>query len=129
MFTIQQIKAAHSLVKSGADFPQYIQDIRQLGVSWYETFVRDNHTDYYGEQDFKISSEGRTELLSVDSKSNLAQFTSDLKRHQQGQTDYPAFLKDCATSGVEKWVVSLETMTCTYYDSSGSAILVENIPA
>lgn len=32
MFTIQQIKDAHSKVKSGADFPAYIQDIKKLGV-------------------------------------------------------------------------------------------------
>ena len=33
MFTIQQIKDAHSKVKSGADFPQYMQDIIALGVT------------------------------------------------------------------------------------------------
>ena len=27
MFTIKQIKDAHSKVKSGADFPKYMQDI------------------------------------------------------------------------------------------------------
>ena len=32
MFTIQQIKEAHSKVKSGSDFPKYVQDIIALGV-------------------------------------------------------------------------------------------------
>lgn len=27
MFTLDQIKAAHNKVKSGADFPAYIQDL------------------------------------------------------------------------------------------------------
>ncbi|MGB4398918.1 MAG: DUF1398 family protein [Daejeonella sp.] len=36
MFTAEQIKAAHSKVKSGADFPAYIQDIKALGVTGYE---------------------------------------------------------------------------------------------
>ncbi|MGF7024877.1 MULTISPECIES: DUF1398 domain-containing protein [Sphingobacterium] len=31
MFTIEQIEAAHSNVKSGADFPAYIRDIKKLG--------------------------------------------------------------------------------------------------
>lgn len=31
MFTIEQIKTAHSQVKSGADFPAYIQEIKKLG--------------------------------------------------------------------------------------------------
>ncbi len=28
MFTVEQIKAAHSKVKSGADFPSYIKEIK-----------------------------------------------------------------------------------------------------
>ena len=56
MFTVKQIKYAHAKVKSGADFPQYIQDIIALGVTSFETFVFDNHTNYYGANDFKTSS-------------------------------------------------------------------------
>ncbi len=52
MFTIQQIKEAHAKVKSGADFPKYIQDIIALGVTSFETFVFDNHTDYYGKDNY-----------------------------------------------------------------------------
>ena len=33
MFTVEQIKAAHSKVKSGADFPSYIKEIKSLGVT------------------------------------------------------------------------------------------------
>lgn len=32
MFTLEQIKAAHSNVRSSADFPAYIQAIKNLGV-------------------------------------------------------------------------------------------------
>jgi uncharacterized protein YbcV (DUF1398 family) len=129
MFTISQINAAHSKVNSGADFPHYMQDIIQLGVTSFETFVFDNHTNYFGDNDFKISSEGCSEILSVEEKSNAEQFQSDLKAHQQGKTDYPIFLVDCAKSGVEKWVVVMDRMTCTYYDKSGNAMLVEKIPS
>lgn len=38
MFTVEQIKAAHSKVKSGADFPAYIQEIKSLGVTHYEAY-------------------------------------------------------------------------------------------
>ena len=40
MFTVEQIKEAHSKVKSGADFPQYIQEIKILGVTAFETWVK-----------------------------------------------------------------------------------------
>jgi len=129
MFTLQQIHDAHSKVKSGADFPQYMQDIMALGVASFETFVFDNHTNYFGKGNFKISSEGFSETLVIANESNIEQFKSDLKIHQQGKTDYMTFLNDCAKSGVEKWIVVMDTMTCSYYDKAGNEMVVETIPS
>ena len=129
MFTIQQIKEAHSKVKSGADFPQYMQDIITLGVISFETYVIDNHTNYYGNDNYKIVSEGFTETLTIAKKSNIEQFKSDLKAHQQGKTNYMTFLNDCAKSGVEKWIVMMDEMTCSYYDNVGNEMVVETIPS
>ncbi|MFP5039405.1 DUF1398 domain-containing protein [Parasediminibacterium sp. JCM 36343] len=128
MFTLEQIKAAHSKVKSGADFPAYIQDIKKFGVTFYETFVTDGHTDYYGANDYKTSSPAKYEALTIEETSNAAAFKADLKAHQQGKTDYPSFCSDCAKSGIEKWAVCIEKMTCTYYDKAGNEVLVEIIP-
>ncbi len=129
MFTLTQIQAAHSKVKSGADFPQYMQDIIALGVTSFETFVFDNNTNYKGINRFSISSQGRPEILQVASESNAVQFKTDIKAHQQGQTDYLTFLEDCAKSGIEKWIVETDTMTCTYFDKAGNALLIEKIPS
>ena len=82
-----------------------MQDIIALGVTSFETFVFDNHTNYYGKDDFQIASEAFSETLVIANKSNIEQFKSDLKAHQQGKTDYMTFLNDCAKSGVEKWIV------------------------
>lgn len=129
MFTIQQIKEAHSKVKTGADFPKYMQDIIALGVTSFETFVFDNHTNYYGKDNFQIASEGFLETLDIANDSNINQFKSDLKAHQEGKTDYMTFLKDCAKSGVEKWIVVMDKMTCSYYDKAGNELVVERIPS
>lgn len=129
MFTIQQIKEAHSKVKTGADFPKYMQDIIALGVTSFETFVFDNHTNYYGKDNYQIASEGFSETLDIANESNIEQFKSDLKAHQQGKTDYMTSLKDCAKSGVEKWTVVMDKMTCTYYDKAENEMLVEKIPS
>ena len=51
MFTVGQINAANSKVKSGADFPVYIKEIKSLGVTHYETYVTDGHIDYHGGDD------------------------------------------------------------------------------
>ena len=91
-------------------------------------FVFDNHTDYYGKDNYKASSAGLPETLSISDKTNIEQFKSDLKGHQQGKTDYPTFRKDCAKSGIEKWIVVMNKKTCSYYDKAGNEVLVETIP-
>lgn len=128
MFTIEQLKAAHSKVKTGAVFPAYIKEIKAMGVSHYETFVADGHADYYGKNNFKTSSPSKYDALSVANQCNIELFKSDLKIHQQGQTDYSTFINQSAKHGVEKWVVDLQKMTCIYYDKAGNEILTENIP-
>ena len=56
MFTLEQIEAAHSKTKSGADFPQYIREIKELGVTRFQTFVTDCHSIYFGRGGFEIQS-------------------------------------------------------------------------
>lgn len=128
MFTIEQITEAHSKVKSGADFPAYIQDMKKLGVTHYETFVADGHTNYYGTNNYKITSPVKYETLTIAEVSNKERFIADLKIHQNGKTDYLTFCNDSSRAGIEKWSVSMDEMTCTYFDKAGNKILTEEIP-
>lgn len=128
MFTLDQVKAAHSKVKSGADFPRYIKDLIELGVIAYSTYVIDGHAEYTGNSSHTVESEGKYDTLTVATKSDIETFLNRLKIHQQGQTDYMTFCKDSAAAGVEKWVVDTQKMTCTYYDLSGNRMLEEKIP-
>jgi uncharacterized protein YbcV (DUF1398 family) len=128
MFTVEQIEQAHKKVKSGADFPKYIQEIKEFGVKGFETWVKDSHTEYFGDTNFSAQSNAKYDELVISDYSNKEFFMSQLKSHQQGKTDYFTFCKDCAEAGIEKWVVTLEEMTCTYFDKKGNEILVEEIP-
>ena len=128
MFTVEQIKAAHSKVKSGADFPKYIRDIKLLGVTAYETWVADSHTEYFGKGDYQTKSNPMYQDLVIADASNKKKFSHCLKIHQQGKTDYLTFCNHCAETGIEKWFVHLDAMTCTYYDKAGKEVLVEQIP-
>jgi uncharacterized protein YbcV (DUF1398 family) len=129
MFTINQVKEAHSKVKSGADFPAYVQEIIKLDVTSYETFVSDGHTLYHGLNDFSTQSNAKYPVIEIAEQSDGSAFRQDLEAHQQGKTDYPAFCRDCARSGIEKWIVDTAKMTCTYFDKANNEILVEIIPA
>jgi|SRR5450631_27989 len=128
MFTVEQIKSAHGKVKSGADFPEYIREIKALGVRAFETWVKDSHTEYFGDNDYRTSSTSMYDDMVIASSSDKTTFRHFLKIHQQGETDYFTFCRHCAETGIEKWFVSLDKMTCTYFDKAGDEILIEQIP-
>ena len=129
MFTVEQIKAAHSKVKSGADFPAYIREIKAYGVTHYETYVSDGHIDYHGANDHTATVPAKYEPLVIADTVVGYAFKAELVAHQQGKTDFLTFIKACASFGIEKWAISMDQMTCTYYDKAGNEILVETIPA
>ena len=129
MFTVEQIKAAHSKVKSGADFPAYIEQIRTLGVTHYETYVVDGHIDYHGGEDYTAKVPAKYAPLMVADTAATEAFKNELLAHQQGKTDFLTFIKMCAGYGIEKWEICMDKMTCTYYDKAGNEILVERIPS
>lgn len=128
MFTEEQIKAAHSKVKSGADFPAYIQEIKSMGVTHYECYVTDGHTDYHGDNDPTATLPAKYEAVNIAAAPAIEEFKAGLKDHQQGKTDFLTFIKMCAATGIDKWIVSINKMTCTYYDTAGNEVLQEEIP-
>mgnify|MGYP003575531180 CR=1 FL=1 len=128
MFTPGQIKAAHSKVKSGADFPAYIKEIKAMGVTRYVCYVTDGHIDYYGMNGHSVNIPAKYDALFINDVFNAKEFASELKAHQLGKTDFPTFIRRCADLGVEKWAISMKDMTCTYYDKKGNAVLTEQIP-
>ena len=128
MFTAEQVKAAHSKVKSGADFPAYIKEIKSLGVTHYETYVTDGHMDYHGANDKAAKIPAKYAPLSIADFPERDEFKAGLSAHQQGKTDFLTFIRMCATTGIEKWEISIGKMTCTYFDKAGNDVLVEGIP-
>ncbi|MCI9846577.1 DUF1398 domain-containing protein [Flavobacterium pectinovorum] len=128
MFTIEQIKEAHAKVKSGADFPNYIQDLIILGVKGYDTFVNDGHVEYYGVNNYSVISEEKYPEIKVEDTANKERFIEFLLAHQDGQTNYITFCNHSGQCGIAKWRVDIIEMTCTYFDKSGAEIVIEKIP-
>lgn len=128
MFTIEQIKEAHAKVKSGADFPNYIQDLIILGVKGYDTFVNDGHVEYYGVNNYSVISDEKYPEIKISDVASKERFIETLVAHQDGQTDYITFCNQSGQFGIAKWRVDIMEMTCTYFDKSGAEILIEKIP-
>lgn len=129
MFTLDQIRAAHAKVKSGADFPAYTKEIKKMGVDSYEHHLSDGHITYHGNNDFMLAADAKWAVREVADHSSNEKFKEQLKHHQQGGSDYFTFCIQAAEAGVEKWVVDTQKMTCVYYDKKGNEMLKEMIPS
>jgi uncharacterized protein YbcV (DUF1398 family) len=127
MFSLSQIEKAQQEIQTGADFPNYIQKLKKLGVLAFETWVSDSHTIYFGTNDFSLCSNAVYAPLSISEICDKAAFLNYLKNHQAGNTDYPTFCQHCALTGIEKWKMDLEAMTCTYFSVRNEVVLVELI--
>lgn len=128
MFTIEQIDNAFEKVKSGVDFPQFVQDLKEIGVTHYDTFVSDGRTKYYGIKDFTLDRESKYSKLEINNISSVEKLKHALSIHQQGQTDYPTFCQQVSDAGVVKWTTNMIGMTVTYLDKLGNKLMVESIP-
>ena len=128
MFTIAQIKEAHSKVQSGADFPAYIQELIALGVQGYDTFVNDGHVEYFGADNFRAAATDTYANITIAPSPNKERFIEFLIMHQDGQTNYLTFCNHAGQCGIAQWRVNIIEMTCTYLDQSDAAILIEKIP-
>jgi uncharacterized protein YbcV (DUF1398 family) len=128
MFTIEQIREAHTRVRTGADFPSYIQDLKKIGVLSYEHYVSDGHIVYHGVSDFNLKASPKWNAVPVAAKGQKEKLEQGLKIHQAGKTDYLTFCRQSAEAGVEKWIVDLQNMMCTYYDRSDAEMVAESIP-
>ncbi len=128
MFTLEQINNAHAKVKSGADFPAYIHEIKLLGVTHYEANVADGSTYYHGKNGFTVRVPAKYSPLTLSDNLNIDEFKLGLVAHQLGRTDYPTFLQMCAETGIEKWKININLLSCTYFDISGNEVLTEEIP-
>ena len=128
MFTVQQIKAAHAKVKTGADFPAYIQQIKKLGLLRYEYLVKTGITVYYGANNFNVSSDAIYADKEISKNPSPQTVKQIITEHQQGKTDFLTFCTQVAHAGVEKWVVDTQTMLCCYYNLDGNLMIAEPIP-
>lgn len=128
MFTVQQIKAVHATVRSGADFPRYVQEIKVLGLVKYEFMVEDGHTIYYGHDNFSVEAPPIYPSKNITPVPQTVLMEQNLREHQAGKSDFLTFCAQAASAGVHHWEVNAYTMLCSYYDMNGNRMIAEPIP-
>ncbi|TCD00610.1 DUF1398 domain-containing protein [Pedobacter frigidisoli] len=129
MFTIENIQAAESKIKTGADFPQFIKEIKEMGITRNDVYVSNGLSIYFDNEDKSLqASPNEYPSLVINDEPSVEKLQHALTVHQKGETDYFTFCKQAADAGVEKWVIDLEEMTCTYLDAEGNELVKEKIP-
>lgn len=129
MFTVRQIKEAYAKVKSGADYPGYVQELKGLGVTCYDYVVENGSNVFYGGNGLSLKVENQCDRLQVASRWSKEKLQGAISMHQKGQTDFKAFRSQAADAGVEKWTSDLEKMQVLYYGKAANLLLSEPIPA
>jgi uncharacterized protein YbcV (DUF1398 family) len=127
MFTLQQLKAAHAKVQTGADFPRYIQEIKALGLMTYDYMVQNGVTVYHGAVGHTITADAMYPELTINAHPSAEALRHAIRIHQQGQTDFLTFCEQAADAGVERWVIDTQNMLCSYLDAQGHLLVAEPI--
>jgi uncharacterized protein YbcV (DUF1398 family) len=128
-FTLEQLKAAHVKVKTGADFPKYIHEIKALGLIIYEYEVSTGATIYFGADDYTVRSEGwYSEPITIHHTGNAVAVEESIRKHQQGGSDFLTFCREVAAAGVASWQIDTPNMVCRYRDLEGNELVAEPIP-
>ena len=127
-FTLEQMKAAHAKVKSGADFPHYIQEIKSLGLKRYTFDVVDGKVTYYGESGYQVAAQAVYAPKTINQVASPDELSHIITIHQQGKNDFLTFCQQAADAGVKQWVIDTDRMLCIYEDIVGNEMVAEPIP-
>ncbi len=128
MFTLNTIKEAHSKVKSGADFPKYVKEIKELGMDYYDFFVVDGHAKYVQNNGDFIESPAIYENKNISNTSDSTLLKHIINIHQNGETDFLTFCEQSANAGVFIWRTDVTNMKVIYINKKNEDILIEKIP-
>ncbi len=128
MLTIDHISQIHASVKSGSNFPQYVQDLKALGLAYYDVFICDGHSEYHAVSGEQLQTPDKYQYLEIAPKANTQALRQTIRKHQRGQINFLTFCLQAAHAGVHAWRTDITHLRCIFYDRAGHEILIEPIP-
>ncbi len=127
MPTLEQIERIHQKYGSAKTLGEYLRTLRAVGVIWYDSFIRDGHSEYFCDGNEQLVSGAVHKEFAVADIVNEKLFLHALDLHTQGKTDYMTMVKGLADSGVERWRFDTGALTITYFDKAGNSLLHETV--
>lgn len=129
MFTLQQINDLHTRFGSAKTLGEYVRALYALGVDYYDSYLIDGHSEYFGRGGYTLASPPVHEPLIVADVAQREAFLHHLQQHELGRTKYLEMSRGLAEAGVEKWTVHTGNLTMTFCDKAGRPLLVKPIQA
>lgn len=83
LFTIEEIHEVFNTVKSGKDFPQFVKDLKSMGVTHYDNYVADGRTNYFGANNFVLEGETKYPSIAINAKRSADKLKQSISIHQQ----------------------------------------------
>ena len=71
MFTLEQINDVHDRLGNAETLSQYLKALKNIGVDYYDSFITDGHSEYFGKGGHKVISPPVHEKLPIAETSGL----------------------------------------------------------
>lgn len=127
VFTIAEIEDLHDRLGAAATLPDYLRELNAMGVIRSDSFLSDGHSEYFGEDGYRVVGAATHEGLAVAEAARPDQLRRHLQRHERGESSYLEMSKGLAASGIAKWTFDTRRMTISYRDVGGNEVLREEI--
>jgi uncharacterized protein YbcV (DUF1398 family) len=127
VFTWAEVDDLHTRFGRAASLGDYLRALAAIGVTRFESFVTDGHSEFFGPNGHSVVSPAHHEHLSVADRSDRDSFLRHLRDPGDGKTSYLEMSAGLAQSGVEKWVADTSALTMTYCARDGVVLLVDDV--
>ena len=127
MFTLDQITEIHDRLGSKNTLSPYLRALNDIGVTTYDSFVTDGHSEYFDAAGRALVGPASHERFAIAESCDRERFLAYLTKMEQTNVGYVEMSKAFAEHGVEKWTFDTERLTLTYLDRAGNVLLSENV--
>lgn len=109
-------------------YPQFFNGLKSAGVRSYTMDVLKHTIEFTGDQETHLEP-GPADWNLTAGAFNKEAVIKAVRRVQQRETDYPAFLKEIAAAGIPKYYVSMTDNTVSYLGADPNNKYVEQVPS
>lgn len=128
IFSLEGIKKAQNMY-TGPDFPKLVEEYKKMGIITNTYNIERGEVTYINNLGACIIDTGIKVEFQIPDTPTYEKALLGLKRNQTGKSDFITFCNEVAQTGIYKWVVNLENMTCDYYDKNEIIVISEVIPS